>query len=144
MSTTKSFTLVNHIALDEKFQLMEQERYASLSSLTGYPISGYKLDETRKSADTWKEVNISFQYFVDVGRIFFKRSVEIRLNKKNGKLVVYDELIASKSGDVKLIFFSERKHGKEGHIADCVACYLTNVILGMRLRQKGENKKAML
>ena len=41
----------------------------------------------------------------------------------------------------QLTFFSIAKQtGKEGPVSDCIACSLTSVMFGMRLRSKGETQ----
>ena len=36
---------------------------------------------------------------------------------------------------------SERKQGKEGSVVNCIACSLTSITLGMRLRLKGDTQE---
>ena len=60
---------------------------------------------------------------------------------KSGRLVVDNELIASKSDDVELKIVSERKQVKEGPVSYCIACSLTSIQLGMRLRLKGDTQE---
>ena len=69
---------MTHIALD-KNQLIEQE---SCVFLIVYPTVADELHETRKAADTWKQVNRSLQSVDDFERIFSERLVDICLNKK--------------------------------------------------------------
>lgn len=58
------------------------------------------------------------------------------LHKQNGVLVVDDKLIVSRAGYVESKSLSNRKTGKEGYVADCVAYFFTIVMYGLRLRVK--------
>ena len=81
-------------------------------------------------------------------KIVFERSIKTLLNRSNGSLVIDDELISSRAKDVESKTVSNRKAGKEGPVSDCLACSLTSVLYGMRLRVKGvtqeENVAALL
>jgi hypothetical protein len=70
----------------------------------------------------------------------FERSVTHLLNKNNGMLVIDDELTSSRASDVETKTISNRKAGKEGLVADCVSCSVTNTLHGARLRVKGESQ----
>ena len=100
------------------------------------------MDTSLNTADTWAQEKRKFRSFADFEKIFFQRSIEIFLNKKNGKLVVDDELISSKSVDVELKCVSQRKQGKEGPVADCISCSLTSAVYGMRLRLRGDKQES--
>ena len=52
-----------------------------------------------------------------------------------------DELIGSRAGDVETKTLSCKKAGKDGPVADCVADSLLSIVLGMRLRVKGEKQQ---
>ena len=62
-------------------------------------------------------------------REVFTKSVDTLLNRRNGSLVIDDELISSRAVDVEQKTVSERKSGKEGPVSDCIACSLTSVCL---------------
>ena len=49
-------------------------------------------------------------------------------------MVVDDELLSSRAQDVETKAFLDRKAGKEGPISDCIACSLTSIMYGIRLR----------
>ena len=70
------------------------------------------------------------------------------MNRTNGSLIIDDELISSRAKDVESKTVSNRKAGKEGPVSNCLACSLTSVLYGMRLRVKGvtqeENVAALL
>ena len=71
----------------------------------------------------------------------FAPSIKLTLNKKNGELVLDDELIGShRSSDVECKTLSYRKAGKEGPVVDAIADSHLGCILGMRLRVKGETE----
>ena len=72
----------------------------------------------------------------------FTRSIGILLNRSKGSLVIDDELISSRAGDVEQKTVSERKLEKEGPISDCIAWSFTSVLFGLRLRVKGESQQA--
>lgn len=57
--------------------------------------------------------------------------------KRNGKLVVGNELILSKPMDVEMECVSERKEGKEGHVTGYITLSLRSVVFGIQLRLKG-------
>ena len=70
----------------------------------------------------------------------FSRSIQLLLNVENGVLTLDDELIGCRSGDVQLKTVSSRKAGKDGPAVDTVACAVTSVTFGMRLRCSGESQ----
>lgn len=49
--------------------------------------------------------------------VFFKMSMKLLFNSKNGSFVIDDELMASKAADVECKTVSTRKTGKEGPVA---------------------------
>ena len=124
MSTSQAFEIMKGEAKKHKFALMDLSRYEAIVHCTGYPTTADELDTSLNTADTWAQERRKFRSFAEFEKIFFQRSIEIMLNKHNGKLVVDDELIASKSVDVELKCVSQRKQGKEGPIADCISCSL--------------------
>ena len=69
--------------------------------------------------------------------LFFEATVKTLLNTKDGVLVIDDELIPSRAKDVELKTVSNRKSGKEGPVADCMACSLLGIMYGMKLRSSG-------
>ena len=70
----------------------------------------------------------------------FAPSIKLILNKKNGELVLDDELIGSRSSDVECKTLSYRKAGKDGPVVDAIADSHLGCILGMHLRVKGETE----
>jgi len=142
MSTSRAFRVMEGEAKTHKFVLMDQSRYNAIVHCTGYPTTADELDTSLNTADTWGQEKRKFRSFADFEKIFFERSIAILLNKKNGKLVVDDELISSKSVDVELKCVSQRKQGKEGPVADCISCSLTSAVYGMRLRLRGDKQES--
>lgn len=63
------------------------------------------------------------------------------LNKRNGVVVVDDELVASRAKDVEVKTVSPRKSGKDGPVSDCLSDSSTGVLFGLRLRVKGESRQ---
>ena len=73
--------------------------------------------------------------------MFFEQAMKFLFNTKDGSFVVDDELVASRAGDVEPKTVSQRKTGKEGPVADCMADSLVGTLLGVRLRVKGESQR---
>ena len=69
--------------------------------------------------------------------LFFEATVKILLNAKDGVLVIDDELIPLRAKDVEEKAVSNRKSGKEGPVADCMACSILEIVYGMKLRSSG-------
>ena len=142
VSTYQAFVKMKDESIKHGFDLMEYARYQSINNCTGYPTKSDELDRTKRTSKTWSQEKRKFRSFSEFERIFFERSVDTFLNKSNGKLVVDDELISSKSVDVELKCVSERKQGKEGPVSDCISCSLTSIMFGMRLRLKGDKQES--
>ncbi len=135
LSTGTAFEAMKPLATSEGFVLMEARRHnAMLHSLRGHDVIGR---DPAESEDSWMERHNLLCRMVVLERRIFQNSVTALLNKKNGFLVVDDELVPSRAGDVELKTVSNRKSGKEGPIADCIACSQTSVVFGMKLRTKG-------
>ena len=66
------------------------------------------------------------------------KSIDTLMHRCNAHLVIDDELIGLRPKNVETKTVSNRKAGKEGSVADCVACSFTNVLYGVRLRVRGE------
>ena len=67
----------------------------------------------------------------DLEKAIFKRSMEILINTESGSLVIDDELVASRASDIEAKAFSDRKAGKDGTMADCLADSAICMLLGM-------------
>ena len=70
----------------------------------------------------------------------FEPSIDILLNKTSGELVLDDELIGSRAGDVESQNHSDCKAGKDGPVADAVADSHLGINFGFRLRLSGESE----
>ncbi|KAG7360729.1 hypothetical protein IV203_035828 [Nitzschia inconspicua] len=57
----------------------------------------------------------------------------------NGFIGLDDELIASRAADVEQKVVSNQKRGKEGPVADCIACSMLSMCCGMRLHVKDDS-----
>ena len=62
------------------------------------------------------------------------------IDTKDGYVVVDNELVPSRAGDVESKTVSEMKTGKEGPVADCFDDSPIGILLGMRLRVTGESQ----
>ena len=67
----------------------------------------------------------------DLEKSIFKRSMCILFNTASGSLVIDDELVSSRAKDVECKAFSDRKTGKDGVVADCLADSMIGMLLGM-------------
>lgn len=142
LSTYEAFVIMKDQSIKHGFDLIEYERYEAINNCTGYPTAADELDITKRTSQTWGQEKRKFRYFLEFKRIFPERSVDIFLNKSNGKLVVDDKLIACKPVDVELKCVSQRKLDKEGPVSDCISCSLTSIMFGMRLRLKGDKQES--
>jgi hypothetical protein len=121
-------------------KLMPEERYTHiLNSLRGYDISARRGDDTMK--DIWMQRKTQLRQFEDLEKLMFEPTNELLLNKKSGELVLDDELIGSRAGDGAIHKkLSERKSGREGPVADAIACAHSGILHQMRLRVTGEKE----
>ena len=72
-----------------------------------------------------------------IEQLFFERTISVMLNKKNGLLVLDDELVSSHATDVKLKTISNHKSGKKGPVSDCISNSQIRSLFAMRLRTRG-------
>ena len=140
MSSPAAFLSMENLSKFHQFDLMDLKRYNEILGSSGYPNTPNEIDTTKRESNSWQQEKRQFRSFVELEKIIFERTVDTFLNKKNGQLVVDDELIASKSKDVESKYVTKRKKGKEGPVTDCVACSLSNVIFGIRLRLVGDKQ----
>ncbi|KAG7346334.1 hypothetical protein IV203_005402 [Nitzschia inconspicua] len=116
--------------------IMDPHRFATIQSCTrGFSQAGRTGSE---DSDVWMEAGATLRKLNELEVAIFSRSASNLLNHGNGSIVVDDELIASRASDVEQKVVSNRKAGKEGPVADCIACALSSVLLGMRLRVKND------
>ena len=123
------------------FTLMNIRRYKQIfEGIRGFPLDGRLKDFNEEI--TWMKRGNMLRKLEPLEKEMFSRSVKTLLNRDNGSLVIDDELISSRAGDVEQKTVSERKSGKEGPVSNCIACSFTSVLFGLRLRVKGESQQA--
>ena len=61
------------------------------------------------------------------------------MNTEDGSYMVDDELFSSHAKEVKVKWVLQPKVGTDGPIANCLACLLVRVLLGLRLRVSDES-----
>ena len=117
------------------FTLMDNERFDNiLTSIRGYNVTS----RTGDSGDnSWKQRKNLLHNLNDLEKTIFKNSSSFTFNTKNGTLVMDDELVSSRAGDVEAKSFTNRKAGKDGPISDAMADSMICLLLGMRLRVTG-------
>ena len=71
-----------------------------------------------------------------IEQLYFERTISVMRNKKNGLLVLDDELVSSHATDVELKTVSDCKSGKEGPISDCISDSQIGTVFAMWLRTK--------
>ena len=137
--TEMAFEMMEGISHQKGFKLMKKARYVTiLNSLRGYDVVGR---DPQDDDDSWMERHNLLRRMNALEKEAFKNTIQLLLNKKNGVLVVDDELIPSRASDVERKAVTNRKAGKEGPVADCIACSQTSVIFGMRLRVQGDTEE---
>lgn len=130
LSTKKGWEVfMKPLAQTHGFTLMEYDRFNNiLTSVRGYDVptrSGDNGDET------WLQQKNLLRGLNNLEKSIFKRSMEILINTDSGSLVIDDELVASRASDVEAKAFSDRKAGKDGTVADCLADSDICMLLGM-------------
>ena len=137
VSPELAFNKMQETAKYHGFPLMDRERYKNIyGSLRGFPLKGRHTEFNDEI--TWMRRGVLLRNLAPLEKDFFERSVETLLCRKNGNIVIDDELIGSRAKDVETKALSHRKAGKEGPATDAIACSFTSVLFGMRLRIRGE------
>ncbi len=137
--TDMAFEMMDGISHKKGFKLMKKARHLTiLHSLRGHNVVGR---DPQDDDDSWMERHNLLRRMNSLETEAFENSIQLLLNKTNGVPVVDDELIPSRAGDVERKAVTNRKAGKEGPVADCIACSQTSVIFGMRLRVQGETEE---
>ena len=137
--TDMAFEMMEGISHKKGFKLMEKARYVTiLYALRGYDVAAR---DPLDNDDSWMERHNLLRRMNALEKEAFKNSIQLLLNRTDGVLVVDDELIPSRAGDVERKAVTNRKAGKEGPVADCIACSQTSVIFGMRLRVQGDKEE---
>ncbi|KAL7502175.1 hypothetical protein ACHAXN_000579, partial [Cyclotella atomus] len=112
---------------------MQQARFTEiLHRLRGYDVSSRTGDDGM--SDVWLQKRNRLRQLQELEELIFAPSASILMNKKSGELVLDDELIGSRAGDVESKNHSERKAGRDGPCADAIACSHVGILYGMRLR----------
>ncbi|KAG7347715.1 hypothetical protein IV203_016420 [Nitzschia inconspicua] len=117
-------SLMKHVASDN-FTLMERDRFIAIQSCTrGYAQAGRTASV---HSNAWTQQGAMLRRMKEIEVALFERSVHALLDKENGFIVLDDELIASRAADVEQKAVSNRKRGKEGPVADCIACSMLSI-----------------
>jgi len=125
-------------AIQHKFVVMPEKRYNELlPCLCMFTAVGRQGDHD----DMWFQSGTNFKNMRETECKLFKPSVDLLINKESGELVGDDELIGCRADDVENKTLSYRKRGKDGPVADCIACSHTSVLYAMSLRAKGESER---
>ncbi|KAG7344797.1 hypothetical protein IV203_029336 [Nitzschia inconspicua] len=139
------FNVSNDVAFAESMKnatshnitLMERDRFIAIQSCTrGYAQAGRTASV---ESNAWMQQGALLRKMKEIEVALFARSVDVLLHIESGFIVLDDELIASRAADVESKVVSNRKRGKEGPVADCVACSMLSTCLGMRLRVKNDS-----
>ncbi len=134
-----AFEMMDGISHKKGFKLMKKERCLTiLHSLRGYDVVGR---DPQDDDECWMERHNLLRRMNALEMEAFKNTIQLLLNRKNGVPVVDDELIPSRASDVERKAVTNRKAGKEGPVADCIACSQTSAIFGVRLRVQGETEE---
>ena len=107
-----------------------------LWAVRGCPVVG----QDGNGGGTWTSQNTPFAALAGIKKRIFKPSVDTLINKKKGQTTFDDELMASRAKDVEKKTLSNRKTGKEGPVADCVADAADGKLFGMKLREPGKSE----
>ena len=130
VSPDLAFEKMKDTAKVSGFILMDLKRYKQIfTCIRGYPLDGRHKNYSDEA--TWMKRGVLLRELQPLEKEVFSKSVETLLNRSNGHLVIDDELIGSRSKDVESKTLSNRKAGKEGPSADCVACSFTSVLYGV-------------
>ena len=140
MSSDKSWDeCLKPLATKHGFTLMEKDRFNNiLTSIRGYDVVSRAGDGGDSS---WMQRKNLLRNLNELEKAIFKHSAALLFNTKNGTLVIDDELVASRAGDVEAKAYTMRKAGKDGPIADAMADSMICLLLGMRLRVTGESQR---
>ena len=99
-----------------------------LQSLRGYNVNRRCGDDNMEDMSMQKKICLCKMEELEV--LMFKPSVDIVTNKKSGEIVMDDWLIGSRAADIGKKSKSERKVGRDGPVADGIACSHTGCLFG--------------
>ena len=130
ISTKKAWeACIEPLSVKHGFTLMEYERFNNiLTSIRGYEVRGRSGDD---GDETWLQKKNLLRRLNDLEKNVFKNAMNL-FNTESGTLVVDDELVASRATDVETKVLSEKKAGKEGTMADCLAESTICLLLGTK------------
>ena len=109
-----------------------------LTSLRGYGVTGRT---GRDSNGVWMRRKNLLQRMKPLKVTAFKRGIDLLMNREDGSYVIDDDLFSSRFKNVEAKYVLQGKAGTEDPAANCFACSLIVVILGMRLRVSEESQK---
>ena len=140
ISTGKTWVeILGPLATKHGFRPMEEARFKNIMTcIRGYDVSSRNGDNSNES---WMQRKNTLRHLNDLEKNIFKRSIRILMNTKNGHTVVDDEMQGSNATDVECKAYSDRKAGKNGPVADCLADSMICMLLGIRLRVTGEPQR---
>ena len=139
MSPELAFIRMQETARSSGFILMTLSRYKQIyQCIRGFAMSGRHEEWKDYDKSTWMKRGVMLRQLAPLEKEVFVKSIGTLLNQGNAHLVIDDELIGSRAKDVENKSVSNRKAGKEGPTADCIACSFTSIMYGVRLRVRGE------
>ena len=129
LSTKKSWTdIMVPLAEKHNLTLMQYERFNNiLTSIRGYDVLSRSGDN---GDDSWMRRKNLLRNLNPLEKSMFDRSITLLMDPKLGSAVLDDELIASRGQDVECKAYSDRKTGKDGPVADCLADSMICMLFG--------------
>lgn len=117
------------LATRHGFSLMDMNRFNNiLTSIRGYDVTS-RTGDCRD--DAWLQRKNLLRNLNELEQKVFKRSMDWLFNRESGSLVVDDWLVSSRAKDVEAKTYSDRKAGKDGCVAHCLADSTICLLLGM-------------
>ena len=111
---------MNLIKEQYRIDIMDVDRYHQIRNATrGGDVS----ERSAKSfEDEWHEAKSVSKSLHSISDQILQPSIKLLLNTILGLIAIDDEMIGSRAKDVECKIISHRKKGKEGQIADSLAC----------------------
>ena len=132
MSPELAFNRMQETAKSCGFILMTLDRYKQIyQCIRGFEMSGRHEEWKDYDQLTWMKRGVMLRKLAPLEKEIFVKSIDTLMNQANAHLVIDDELIGSRAKDVESKSVSNRKAGKEGPTADCIACSFTSVMYGV-------------
>ena len=124
MSPDLAFRKIKQTAKLSGFILMDLSIYKQIHScIRGFPLKGRRDDSNDEA--TWMRRGVMLRELAPLEKEMFAKSIDTLMPKCNAHLVIDDELIGLTAKDFESKTVSNREAGKEGSVADCVACSFT-------------------